>query len=495
MSRKPRKKQPAGRAGRKVQPTTRASPSRKASARELETKLAAALEQQTATADLLKIMSRSAVDLVSVFESVVRNAARLCNADAAIIFTLKGNKYHVAVSTDAQDDFVRYASQHPIVPGRGSLVGRVALSGETIHLPDCLADPEYTLIDYQTAGKYRSDLGVPLLRDRVVVGVIALMRMAVDPFTTQQIELVQTFAAQAVIAIENTRLLNELRESLAQQTATADVLKVISRSAFDLQTVFDTLVESAARLCEADNAWLSRREADTYHWAAGYGQSSEEHEPVKQYMRGQVRSAGHGSLVGRVALEGRPVQIVDVLADPEYTQKESQALANFRTVLGAPLLREGVPIGVLHLQRTEVKPFTEKQIALLQTFADQAVIAIENVRLFDEVQARTREIFEALEQQTAASEVLGIISSSPGELEPVFKAILENATRLCGANFGVLNLRAGDDFQQVAAHNVPPAYVDVGRSQVMRPHPKSAHREIVETKCSRLPEPTSWSWV
>jgi signal transduction histidine kinase len=387
--------------------------------------------------------------------------------------------YRLAVNHGFPPEFEEWLRHNPRVPERGTLTGRVALEGRTVHIPDVLADAEYTSTESLRLGRFRTMLGVPLLREGIPIGVLALTRSEVRPFTDKQIELVTTFADQAVIAIENVRLFDELRESLQQQTATSDVLKVISRSTFDLQAVLNTLVESAARLCEADRAGLTRPVGQFFQHVASYGYSTE----YQRYMETYPIPSGRGSVSGRAVLDGKIVHVADVRADADYAVRDREF--NVRTALGVPLLREGTPIGVIVLQRSTVRPFTEKQIELVATFADQAVIAIENARLFDEVQARTRELSESLEQQTATSEVLQVISSSPGELEPVFEAMLENAVRICEAKFGNLFLYEEDAFRAVALHGAPSAYAEQWRQNPvveLRDHPLIPLARLAETK-------------
>jgi hypothetical protein len=284
-------------------------------------------------------------------------------------------------------------------------------------------------------------------------------------------------------------LTRELKEAREQQTATADVLKVISRSTFDLQTVLDTLVKSAARLCHADKANIARLKNDTFQFVAFSGFQPD----YKEYLKAlQMSKVDRGSITGRTLLEGRIVHIPDVLADPEFTWFEAQKRGNYRTVLGVPLLREGAPIGVLFLSRATVDPFTQQQIDLVATFADQAVIAIENIRLFDEVQARTRDLSESLQQQTATADVLKVISSSPGELEPVFQAMRANAVRICEAKFGVLFRYQGSEFYAAAWVGVPSAYEENLRKRgSFRPEVGARSIGFCRRK-SLFTQPTNW---
>jgi signal transduction histidine kinase len=364
--------------------------------------LTESLAQQTATADVLKVISRSTFDLQTVLDTLVETAARLCEAHRGVIALRRdGDSYHGVAFYNASPELIDFIRRHPITPGRHTITARVALEGRTVHVADLQADAEYTYA-LRDVDPIRTELGVPMFRGGDIVGVVILYKLEVQPFNDKQIELVTTFADQAVIAIENTRLLNELRESLQQQTATADVLKVISRSAFDLETVLDTLVEAAARLCEADQGTIARERDGVYQRVATYGFSDE----FTEYVRTIPVIPERGTATGRALLEGKIVHIADVQADPEYTFAEAQKLGGFRTILSLPMLREGVPIGVLALTRQEVRPFTDKQIELVSTFADQAAIAIENVRLFESVEARTRELAKSLENLRTAQDRL-----------------------------------------------------------------------------------------
>ncbi|WP_439400157.1 GAF domain-containing protein (plasmid) [Bradyrhizobium sp. PMVTL-01] len=393
------------------------------------------LQRQTATADVLKVISRSTFDLQRVLETLVGSAARLCDAERANIFQRDGDYYRLSVNYGFSSELEEYLKQYPLTAGRGTIIGRAVIEGRPVHVADVLADPEYTAHAYQSRGKWRSCLGVPLLRDGEILGVFFLTRSEVKPFTNKEIELVSTFADQAVIAIENVRLFDELRQSLQHQTATADVLKIISRSTVDLTTVLETLCETVARLCRADQTPLYRRRGDKHHLVASWGMS----EKAMQFAIAHPITVDRGSLTGRVILERRTIHIPDVLNDPEYTYREGQQAIGYRTLLGIPLLREDALLGVFAVSRTRVEPFTDKEIELAITFADQAVIAIENARLFEELK-------QSLQQQTATADVLKVISRSAFDLESVLQTLVESAARLCDADKGTITRQAGDIF-------------------------------------------------
>jgi signal transduction histidine kinase len=378
------------------------------------------LQQQTATADVLKVISRSTFDLQRVLDTLVESAARLCEAERANIWRPSGDVYRVAATFALSAEHEQTLKRLAIRPGRDTITGRTLLEGKTVHIPDVLADPEYSS-PVLRIGANRTVLGVPLLREGVPIGVLVVTRSAVRPFTDKQIELVETFADQAVIAIENVRLFDEvqartaeLSAALDQQTATADVLKVISRSAFDLETVLQTLIESVGRLCRADRAAIRLARDGDYHCVAIFG-----FPPAHvDYMKAHPIIPDRTSVVGRVALLGKSVHIADLQSEPELTYLRAPGVSIQRAALGVPMLREGKPIGVLVLTRTNVEPFTDKQIELVETFADQAVIAIENVRLFDEIQDKNRQLAEASQNKSQ------FVSSMSHELRTPLNAII-----------------------------------------------------------------------
>ena len=449
---------------------SKATPGRRSPAAGKETNVARltrerdeALEQQTATSEVLKFISGSPSELKPVFDAILERATRICEAKFGTMWLREGDAFRVVALHNAppayeerrRNRLIHLFDFHPKSPFRRSLETR-----QVIHIADLRVDQGYlagapTAVDVVDAAGARTGLIVPMLKGNELVGSIVIYRQEVRPFTEKQIDLVQNFATQAVIAIENTRLLNELRELLQQQTATADVLKVISSSPGELNAVFEAMLENAVRICGATfgNLWL--REGDGFRVGATHGAPT----AYVDYLRSQdVFHPDPRAGLGQVLRTKEAFQVADVAAAPTHGDKRRQALielAGARTLINVPMLKDNEVVGAIGIYRQEVRPFTDKQIELVKNFATQAVIAIENTRLLNEL----REPFESLEQQTATSEVLKVISSSPGELEPVFQSMLMKAVQICEAKFGVLFRCYNDtEFHAAVWVGVPPAY-------------------------------------
>jgi GAF domain-containing protein/CheY-like chemotaxis protein len=428
--------------------------------------LRVALEQQTATSELLKVIGRSTFDLQPVFETLAENAVRLCEAERAFIFRFDGQVLQAVASNNASPQLRAFLDQNPIAPGRYSGAARAALERRTIHIHDAQADPEYTYGASQV-DPFRTVLAIPMLRASELLGVILIYRHEMLPFTDSQVVLMETFADQAAIAIENARLLTELQtknadltEALEQQTATAEILRVISSSPTDVQPVFDTIAQNARRLCEAGSAQVVTYDGELMRLQSLASTNAEQTE----VLRSVFPMAPHmGSAAGRAVMTRQPVHILDLRKDRDYNIR-AVAGAGLATVLAVPMLRDGSPIGSVnvHVWGTP-RPFSDKQITLLQTFADQAVIAIENVRLFKELEARNSELRVALEQQTASSEILRAISRFQTDVQPVFDAIAAKALDLCRATTGWVYRFDGELIHIAAAHSLRPDAVEVVR--------------------------------
>jgi len=466
----------------------------------LEKALAEALDQQTATAEILRVISASPSDVSPVFRAIVRSATRLCDATFGTVFRFDGELITVAANQDLTAEEIAITNTvFPAPATRGIAAGRAIVDRAVVHITDIRNDPDYVARAPVNALGYRTALAVPMLREGSPIGVFVMWRREVRPFTDKQIELVRTFADQAVIAIENVRLFTELQarnrelsETLEQQTATSEILKAISQSPTDIQPVLDAVAANAARVCGATDALILRVEGADMRRVAHFGSI-----PL---VLPQIRPVTERSVGGRAILDCRAIHVHDIL-DPDvaraYPESAASGDAVWRTALAVPLVREGLAIGAITIRRTEVRPLTDKQIKLLETFADQAVIAIENVRLFTELQEKNRaltqahaQVTETLEQQTATSEILRVISRSQTDVQPVFDTIVESAVRLCDARYGAVFNFDGDLVHLVAHHNFPETWLEGVRKQYpMRP--SRAHisgRAILSGSVVQIPD-------
>ena len=462
-----------------------------------------ALEQQTATSEVLQVISSSPSELDPVLKTILANATRLCQANFGVLLLYEGTEFRVAAAHNPPPAFVELRRRQPQVRSSGVLA-RLVATKQLQHVSDCTEDASYKqgdvdFVQFVDLCGARTVLQTPMLKGDELIGAINVYRQEVRPFTDKQIDLVKNFAAQAVIAIENARLLNELRqrttdltkrttdltEALEQQTATSEVLQVISSSPGDLQPVFDAMLAKAVQICDAKFGNIYRWDGDTLHLVAAFNTP-----PAFAKARGStpLRRPGPKTVVGRMVATKAVIHVADLAAEQAYIKdRVSPAVAavelgGVRTILAVPMLNKSELIGSFTVYRQEVRPFTDKQIALITNFAAQAVIAIENARLLNELRQRTTDLTEALEQQTATSEVLQVISSSPGDLQPVFDAMLAKAVRICDAKFGNIYRWNGDALQLMASYNAPAAFAEVrGRSPNL-PGPQTPAGRMIATK-------------
>jgi signal transduction histidine kinase len=414
-----------------------------------------ALEREKATTEVLRVISSSPGALEPVFEAMLENAARICEAKFGVLFRFDGEKYEFAADIGTPPPLAEFLRQRgPFIPTPKTQLHHVMRTKQVSHTADYAA--EAALAPPVRLGGARSTVDVPMLKDGMLMGAISIYRQEVRPFTNKQIALLQNFANQAVIAIENARLLNELRqrttdltESLEQQAATSEVLNVISRSKFDLQPILQSVVDTAARLCRADTAVIFKLDQGIYRFAAGYCVDP-------QYMeieRATPITPGPGTVVGRAAMRREAVQIVDAMEDPLYEKKADAEIAQVRSMIGVPLMREGEPIGVIALARQRVEAFGDREIELVSTFADQAAIAIENVRLFESVEARTRELARLLEDLRAAQDRLVQTEklASLGQLTAGIAHEIKNPLNFVN-NFSGLSVELIDELKETLGH-------------------------------------------
>ncbi|HMF20583.1 MAG TPA: GAF domain-containing protein, partial [Pseudolabrys sp.] len=463
--------------------------------RQRTTDLTESLEQQTATSEVLKVISSSPGELEPVFNAMLENATRLCEAKFGVLFRSEGDALRAVALHVAPLAYAEERRRNPIIRPiltPQTTLGRAVATKQTVQIADVLEEPNYfdappgyTGTQLAKLAGARTILAVPMIRENELMGAVVIYRQEVRPFTNKQVELVTNFASQAVIAIENTRLLNELRETLDQQTATSEVLRVISSSPGELKSVFQSMLENAVRICDAKFGLMQLYEKGTFHLGAIHNAPAAFAEAIAR--RGPI-VPGPLTPLTRVAATKKLVHVSDYIQEPAYKERDPSAvrmveLAGARSVVIVPMLKENELVGAIHIYRQEVRPFTEKQIALLQNFAAQAVIAIENARLLNELKQRTADLSESLEQQTATSEVLNVISSSPGELEPVFQTILEKAVRICDAKFGTLFRFDGEKLHPAAQFNTPTALLEfLTRRGPFEPTPGTSLDHVTRTK-------------